>query len=147
MILILRNLINFKVKVFFIIAFLFLSSCVKNTSEKTIDSEILVSAKYENGKVYIDAETEKTFKCINYSITNSIQRVEKTITVDFIEISILDICLVALGPAKAEMDLNELERGDYALKFVLDGIVTEAKLKVGSQLSLELIKAGNVKLK
>lgn len=146
----LRNINIVRIKsliVFGFFSFLFLTGCEKETPVKMINSDILVSSKYKNGKVYIDAVTEKEFQCLNYSIDNSILREKKIITVNFTDVSILGICLTALGPAKAEIDLDELERGDYILKFILDGVNTEAKLSVGSKLTLELIKAGNVKLK
>lgn len=146
----LRNVNIFSLKllvVFGLVASMLLLGCEKEIPEKSIDSDILVSAKYKNGKVCIEAETEKKFQCINYTIKNSTLREEKTIAIDFMDVSILGICLIAFGPAKAEIDLDELELGDYVLKFVLDGIYTDAKLKVDSQVTLELIKAGNVKLK
>lgn len=142
------NLMSLKwLVVFGFIISLVLLGCNKEIPEKRIDSDILVSAKYKNGKVCIEAETEKNFQCINYTIKNSIHQEEKIITIDFTDVAILGIRLIAFGPAKAEINLDELELGDYVLKFVLDGITTKAELKVDSQVSLELLKAGNVILK
>ena len=136
-----------KIIAFSLLAISLLISCEKDSVEKTIDSDILISARLEDQKVFIDAETEKKFPCINYSIDYSSQKEEKTITINFIDIVKPGGCYTALGPAKANIDLDELDQGNNTIIFKLDGVKTEVRLNVNAILSLEIIKAGNVRIK
>jgi hypothetical protein len=132
---------------FSLLAIGLLISCEKDSVEKTIDSDILVSARLEDEKIFIDAETEKEFPCINYLIEYSFQKEEKNITIDFIDIVKPGGCYTALGPAKANVELDKLDHGDYSLILKLDGVITEMQLKVNTVLSLEIINAGNIRIK
>lgn len=137
--------------IFIILSLCFLFFGCTNDSveiEKDINSDILVSTYIENENVYIKAETVKEYECITYSIDYLIESDSELITIKFIGVTKPpDGCFFSFGPAESRIDLGNLEAGDYAIKFKLNGITTNANLIVNTISNLSISKEQNVKIK
>lgn len=78
--------------------------------------------------------TEKDFPCINYRITHQVQQVGNTIAVELTGIEKADVCLEAIGPATAFIDMSNLAEGDYELIIkVGEAITNQGTLTVTPQ--------------
>lgn len=104
----------------FIISVLFFS-CESGPEEQvnTLGSEISLSlAEYpepQEKTLSFKFLTEKDFPCINYQISHNMQRAGNTITIELTSIEKADVCLNAIGPATAFIDVGNLPEGDYDL--------------------------------
>lgn len=116
---------------------------MKDSSGYPIDSDVLVEAERENGEVKIFAETERDYQCSNFSIDYSEYTLGSTIRIKFKRAQTPSPCLTSTGPAKATIDLGELEKEDYDLKFKLNGETTNGTLST-DPFSFELEDEGNV---
>jgi len=99
-----------------------------------IDSKILVTmserlAPDDRGLV-LNCRTEKEYGCHNYRIGHSLGRSGQTIRIDFRHIDVPELCLLALGPARAEIDLGALAPGGYVLELRAGGRTVTAGLAV-----------------
>jgi len=135
-------------KYFLSLAVLFLLiACNGNKTKEPIESDVIVSFLKENDQVVIEAETEKIYGCFNYQLNYVKNSAEKTITVNFSDITIPEVCMRALGPARATINLGELEKETYIVNFFMNRSSTTMQLIVGDTLSTEVLDQGNVRLK
>jgi hypothetical protein len=121
-------------------------SCEKNVYEKPIDSDILLEVVEKSGSVHLLAETVKEYGCLGYIIDYSQRRLGSNITIKFKYIEEPDGCLTAIGPATCDINLGELDNGEYSIKFKLNGETSEGEI-LSDPLRLEISESGNVKLK
>jgi hypothetical protein len=128
-----------------VILFLFLQACDRPDRFEKIDSDILVKAFASGGNIEILAITEKQYPCANYGIKFSEKVSKKEIVISFRRIIVPAMCLMAIGPAKAEIPLGQLEEGEYDIIFELNNTKNTGKLFVGPEPQLELGSEGNVK--
>jgi hypothetical protein len=132
--------------VFFCVFIIIFFSCKKEYSTTKITSDILVeTVENSNGKKYIKAETEKIYGNSTNEIDYSFHKTGNTIIIKFKKILNTGI-LTVLGPAETTIELTDLNKDEYNLKFKLSGTITKGKLTV-TPLSIELDDGGNVKLK
>ena len=127
----------------------FLSSCKVNNPSNSefqpLEGKIIFSLteghEYQdavgNPKIVLKMRTEKIYGCINYSIVTRVLRLDKGISVVVYGISISNVCLTALGPARHEEFLN-LPEGEYPLSFSYWGTTDRYKVKI-SDSSIEVV--------
>lgn len=136
-----------KTTYFLIIASILLFSCESESEEQinTLGSEISFSlAEYldpQQKNLTFKFLTEKDFPCINYQISHQVQRVGNIITIELTDVEKADVCLDAIGPATAFIDMGNLPEGDYNLLIkVGEAITNQGTLSVtpqSYQLSME----------
>jgi hypothetical protein len=64
----------------------------------------------------LSCKSEKIYPCINFHIVTEVDFKEDIISVDFIEIPEIDICLTAFGPATTTIDFSDIANGEYELE-------------------------------
>lgn len=107
-----------------------LFSCESESVEQvnTLGSEISISlAEYlepQQRTLTFKFLTEKDFPCINYQISHDIQREGQAIHITLSSIEKADVCLNAIGPATAFIDVGNLPEGDYDLTIQLGQAIT-----------------------
>lgn len=84
-----------------------------------------------NGRNFqLRLSTAKIYPCVNYYIKHSVVKEGKEISIKVEEIVAPGICLTALGPAGASIDLGVLEHGTYALTVEIGQVVNRGTLVV-----------------
>lgn len=119
-------------------------SCNKS-DQADIDSNILIELSEFNGKQYINAETERDYNCL-FPIIYTDKVKGSSIKIDFRSINEDGPCLTAIGPASALIELKNLTKDKYEIKFKLNGKVTKGRLHT-NPFEITLDDNGNVKLK
>ncbi len=117
-----------------------LISCEGESEEQvnTLGSDVSISlAEYlepQERTLTFKFLTEKDFPCINYQISHAVQRMGNTISIELTGVEKADVCLDAIGPASAFIDVGNLSEGDYELIIkVGHELVNQGTLKVTSQ--------------
>lgn len=109
-----------------------------NTSYTSIDSRINIKLREElsaNSKnVVLNCRTERIYGCINYGIDYSVIKNTNNFKIKFSRIIISDVCLTALGPASAQINLGNLSSGTYDLNLEVNGKTESAVLTVTDSL-------------
>ncbi|MFP4089950.1 MAG: hypothetical protein ACLFUB_03200 [Cyclobacteriaceae bacterium] len=126
------------VLIFFLLVFIL--ACENEQAEpvNTIGSEIEFSMNE-----YMDAGdrvltfkflTKKDYPCINYGIKHQMIQDEQSIRVVLEKVETSELCLKAIGPATAFVDIRDLPAKDYELIIqVGESIINEGKLHVSKQ--------------
>lgn len=130
-----------------ILAFLLMGGCKKDTTEKKLDTDILVSAEIEETNVVVVAQSEKGYPCMNYQISHSLQKNGQTYIIKYIDIEEPIACLMAPDFAKAKISIGRLPPASYPLIFQLNGIQTAATLVVDSAAAILIGQPSNVRIK
>lgn len=95
--------------------------CEKNETHKGIDSEINIRMVEVLDKsprtLQMYFSTTKIYPCCNYPIDLSLKKSSNTFDISFKGVIETDMCLTALGPATATIDLGALSNGTYQLNF------------------------------
>lgn len=110
-----------------------------------IDSDILIELSEMNGKQYIKAETERSYNCL-FPIIYTDKVTGSSIKIVFKSINEEGPCLTAIGPASALIELKNLTKDKYEVKFKLNGKVTKGRLYT-NPFEITLEENSNVKLK
>ncbi|MCH5715981.1 hypothetical protein [Niabella hibiscisoli] len=118
-----------------------LAACNKNAAIEEnpidngslIDSKIKVSVKeYLNTqKLVLYCATQKAYPCVNYHInTEQNFKENNKLSVTFTGVPETQVCLTAIGPATAEIDLSTLRNGQYVIELNNLGVKNEGLLKI-----------------
>lgn len=109
-----------------------------NASYSSIDSRININLREDlsaNSKnVILNCRTDRIYGCINYGIDYSVVKTANNFRIKFSRIIISDICLTALGPASAQINLGNLGAGTYNLTLEVNGKTESAALTVTDSL-------------
>jgi hypothetical protein len=76
----------------------------------------------------LSCKTEKIYPCFNYPILTNTSFGENKISVTFISVPDIEICLTALGPASAFIDLNNVPNGTYEIELNNGNLKNKGKL-------------------
>ncbi|TVR76843.1 MAG: hypothetical protein EA412_12620 [Chitinophagaceae bacterium] len=103
--------------VLFIIIFLTFFSCNKQQTTEKINSDVILNM-WKNviipeKRLELHFETEEIFNCANYQIKYKIEQTNSKIKINLTNILTPNVCLDALGPATAKIDLGVLVNGTY----------------------------------
>ena len=99
----------------------------------TIDSEIVITMKESSLRtLQLYFSTTKIYPCCNYPIDLSWKRSSNIIDISFKGIIKTELCLTALGPATATIDLSALSNGTYRLNFQDGNLKRSGELIVSS---------------
>lgn len=121
--------------------------------ERPIDSHLKIELREwisaEKQGLHLYAATEKIYPCVNYPLMFNQRFERKRIIIIFTGVIETNVCLTALGPATATVDLSHLEKGIYELelnngalknhgKLVITD--TETKLEFATQNGIQIMK-------
>lgn len=84
--------------------------------ESSVEVEIKELAVAGNKHVVLSCRTSKMYDCANNFIRVSLQQAAGQVTVTFLGITGDRLCMSTLGPARADLDLGQLPKGQYQLK-------------------------------
>lgn len=103
-------------------------------TNKPIESKILITPSENLGPTQRTFEfrcrTETIYGCINFMISYRTTISAQSIIMDFLAITQPQICLTALGPATATINLGSLSPGTYSLLISVNGEIIPAQLVV-----------------
>jgi len=105
----------------FLTALFLISGCESETHQaiNTLGSEVELSmTEYvEEGHRVLSLKflTRKDFPCINYRIKHSVSQDDQRINIVLDEVEKADVCLDAIGPASAFVELGQLNNQEYKL--------------------------------
>ena len=110
------------------------AGCDKTIETKSkIDSEIdITMMENSSGALQLYFSTTEIYPCCNWSIDLSWKKSSNNIDITFKSIIKPDICLTALGPATAMIDLGVLNNGIYQLNFYNEHVKQSGELVVSS---------------
>src|SRR5690606_12435575 len=139
--------------IIFILSLLFACNNDDLDLKSSIDSNIKIELREwinpdEKG-LHLHSTTERIYPCVNYPLMFDQHFDRKRIVITFTGVIETDVCLTALGPAKATVDLSHLEKGIYELelnngalknhgKLVITD--TESKLEFATQNGIQIMK-------
>ncbi len=83
------------------------------------------------------AATEREYGCSNYTLLYHLTRLGAHIAVAFDGVSVPDICLTALGPARCRVPLGPTAEGTFPLTLNVEGVARQGELVVTAS-TLEL---------
>jgi hypothetical protein len=98
--------------------------------DSTISLDLWEELSPNQRTLQLRAATERIYGCSNFSIMYRLSVSTQLIQVDFLGIDLPPICLTALGPATATMNLGSLSNGSYQLILTSNGSVTGSQLIV-----------------
>lgn len=106
------------------ILFILLYGCSKSPLSVPVFDENVKIAMVEQvdstkRTLTFNCATEKIFGCINFLINNRVTVSDNKISIHFIEIAKSDICLTAIGPATATIELGSLANKNYELELTV----------------------------
>jgi len=110
-----------------------------------IDSDILVSITKVDNDILISAQTERDYSTLGHQIAFCEKVKKKEIYIEFKKVKVPAAGLTALGPATCNIDLGNIENGEYSVTFKLNKKKTKGKLIVGTSTQLYIDSGGNVK--
>ena len=101
-----------------------------------VGSDIKITLREEDSeegrRLLIISETTEIFPCYNYYLITKQRFRSDEITMTYSGISIPEICLTALGPARSEEYFNP-ENGAYSITFINSGVPNEGQLTVDDE--------------
>lgn len=78
--------------------------------------------------------TERIYGCFNYYITHRVKRrPSQAIEITFLSVAVPEICLTALGPATATIQIGQLASGEYPVPVVVNWNRIPARLLVTTE--------------
>lgn len=124
----------------FAISLLFFTSCESENAElvNTLGSEVELSMsefiEQDTRTLTLKFLTLKDFPCINYRIKHQLIMDDQSIKVELQEIETSDICLDAIGPAAAFVEIGNLEPKEYNVSIQLgESIINSGTLAVSKE--------------
>ncbi len=122
------------ISLIFTVAWFNLSSCIKDDHTELIKSKINIKPwellDTNNREFVLYSSTEKIYPCCNYFIIfDSFVRYNE-VYIRFNSIYKPEICLTALGPAKADVNLGRLPEGTYSLNIFVHKLHNSGRLIV-----------------
>lgn len=84
--------------------------------ESSVEVEIKELPVEGKKHVVLSCRTAKMYACANHLIRASLQQAAGQLTVTFLGVTGDRLCMSALGPARADLDLGQLPNGQYQLK-------------------------------
>ena len=88
--------------------------------ESAVEVEIKELPVAGEKHVVLSCRTKKNYECANNFIKVSVQQAAGQVSISFLGITGERLCLEALGPARADLDLGRLPNGQY--QFKLNGL-------------------------
>lgn len=96
-----------------------------------VDSTLILRLREEVSpdarRLFLEVRTSTEFPCFNYRVDHVAGIEGRRIRVEFTGVSIGEICLAAIGPARATVPLGTLAAGSYDLVLTVRG---QAQLRV-----------------
>ncbi len=124
-----------------------ISGCKKNKFATDINSNIIIELQENSAeKALIRATTSELYPCANYSIEFSKRKIGSNITISFKHVNESDLCLTAFGHAQSSIDIDNLDKSEYKLKFKLNGKITKGTLTMNPY-KIELENSDNIEIK
>ena len=80
--------------------------------------------------LHLHAATEKIYPCVNFPLMFNQRSERKRIIINFTGVVETNVCLTALGPATASIDLSHLEKGIYELELNNGALKNHGKLVI-----------------
>ena len=90
----------------------------------------------------LKCRTEKIYNCFNFTIINRVDLTRESMTISFLGVHKPQICLTALGPARATLDLGSLSAGVYPMEIAMNGRTSGFQLEVSNE-SYAISGSGN----
>ena len=119
--------------------------CKGDCEHEKIEGDVLVEATKES-TILLKVKTERDYECQNYYVDNCFKIDRNLIRVNILGSCLPGVCLTAIGPAKADIDLGDLNNGEYQVNFYHNDQVSKAQLNVSDQdVKLEFFEIQNVK--
>lgn len=84
--------------------------------ESSVEVEIKELLVAGTKHVVLSCRTKKDYECANNLIKVSVQQTAGQVSVSFLGITGERLCMEALGPARADLDLGRLPNGQYQLR-------------------------------
>jgi len=124
----------FKISAIMLILSVATVGCDKTVKQRSkIDTQIEITMMESSSKaLQIYFSTTKIYPCCNYPIDVSWKKSSNIIDITFKGVIETDICLTALGPATAMIDLGEFKNGTYQLNFHNEHVKQSGELIVSS---------------
>ncbi len=123
-----------KLSYLLIIALPVVLGCEKNQSFEKIDSDIIIrmweTLDSTKRTFQLHCQTEEIYPCYNYGISNTFSVFSERIEIKLDGILVPDICLTALGPARAFLDLETLSEGTYGISILINNSQSTGSLIV-----------------
>lgn len=121
-------------KVVYLLFLLFTVACHKE-EELTgglLDSTVQIEAKIDKGteRIFLFCKTAKKYDCYNYKIATTTQTNGQPFHITFRGIIEASQCANASGPARAEINLGDLQAGEYALTLAVGDFSNNGTLQV-----------------
>ena len=105
----------------------------RKTIEMDIDSEINIRmVELPSRRLQMYFSTTEIYPCMNYPIDLSCHKTSNSIEISFERVIETELCLTALGPATATIDLETLSNGTYQLNFQNGQVRCSGELVVSS---------------
>ena len=121
----------------FLIIALFIFGCESETAQpvNTLGSEVELSmtefVEEDERTLTLKFLTRKDFPCINYRIKNTLIMDDQSINITLEKVEKADVCLDAIGPASAFVELGHLPNKEYNLNIQLgESIIKSGTLTV-----------------
>lgn len=126
---------NVKISIMALMLSVVTAGCNNTFETKTvIDSEIVITMMESSSQaLQMYFSTTKSYSCCNYPIDLSWKKSSNTIDIVFKGVIKADLCLTAIGPATASIDLGVLNNGTYQLNFYNEQVKQSGKLIVSSE--------------
>lgn len=120
-------------------------------SKNPINTKIFIEARELLGankrSLTFFCRTEANYPCINYPINYSLSNTESLYSIAFTDVGEVGLCLTAIGPATATINLNSIPNGVYQLEINNANLHNKGSLKVSdSEINLNFSTLNGIEI-
>jgi len=99
-----------------------------------IDSNIVIEVgeelEHDSRRITLFCKTEKIYPCYNFGILTDTRTYDDAQEITFTKVDQQRVCLTALGPAKATVELGDLPNGEYSIALNNANLKNKGTLRV-----------------
>lgn len=133
---------------------MFLTACEYDDlgiGTQPIDSKIIIETREvlgaESRLLTFQCKTEKSYECFNYPIATEKVENEHSVKITFTGIGEMPLCLTALGPARAVVDLKGQKNGAYQIELNNGDLKNEGWLRISdSEIELIILQQSGIEI-
>lgn len=121
-----------------------LAACQKDEEMHDLDGAVMIELREHAPEgqrmIGIYAETKDAYPCLNFLIDYTLAHIAEGRHLHFHGVKAPSICLTALGPARAFVDLGDMDGGLHQLQILLNEEYSEVNLLVSkTQVSVNIV--------
>lgn len=122
--------------ILFLIAVI-LGACRKDPGFQRVDLPLTLTIEEKliasGNQLMLHFSTTKQYACSNYSLNTTSAVSNSGITIQFIDITIPEICLTSIGPASTTINAGQIRNGVYSIQMLIEQQTINGRIEITDQ--------------